>query len=95
MRLRKPRIGDESSNNDARVGNTVTELNGSMNLRATKENIVATSLTLLVPMKLVSKGMSASLVCHRRRLPPLNWQYGDNSDSKSARDHRYRVFWPP
>jgi hypothetical protein len=66
-----------------------------MNLRLITENIVATSLTMLVPMKLVQEGMSASLVRHRRRLTPLNWQYGDNSDSKSARDHQYRVFWPP
>ncbi len=66
-----------------------------MNLRLIAENKVATSLTMLVPMKLVQKGMSASLVRHRRRLPPLNWRYGDNSDSKSARDYRYRVFWPP
>jgi len=66
-----------------------------MNLRLITENIVATSLTMLVTMKLVQKGMSASLVRHRRRLPLLDWQYGDNSDSKSAHDHPYRVFWPP
>ena len=38
-------------NNDARVGNMVSEFNeGSMNLRLITENIVATSLTMLVPM---------------------------------------------